>query len=135
MVEDVKAAISGCGVNPENVVESEVPDAFQLPLAVRYLALSGTVDVIIPVGVLIKENSCDFDAVQDTVTKNLMGVSLQLGVPVILGLVGADTEAAAQGLAAGQGPVLGKSAVEMAMLRQSAVGKKNKFFLGFSDSE
>ena len=31
-----------------------------------------------------------------------------------------------------QGADLGKAAVEMALLRQGVVGKKNKFFLGFT---
>merc|ERR1719313_995613 len=74
LVTDVKAALSACGVNAENVIESEVPDAFQLPLAVRYLALSGTVDVIIPVGLLIKENSSEAEAIGETVTQSLMTV-------------------------------------------------------------
>jgi 6,7-dimethyl-8-ribityllumazine synthase len=135
LVTDVKAALSACGVNAENVIESEVPDAFQLPLAVRFLAMSGQVDVVVPVGALIKEGSADFDAVVDTVTKALNSISLQMGVPVIRGLTAAETEAQAASLAGKEGAVLGKSAVEMALLRQSVTGKKNKFFLGFGEDD
>ena len=54
LVDGVKAALKECGVPEENIFESEVPGSFELPLASRYLALSGTVDAVVPIGVLIK---------------------------------------------------------------------------------
>ena len=54
LVDGVKTALKECGVPDENLVESEVPGSFELPLASRLLALSGTVDVVVPIGVLIK---------------------------------------------------------------------------------
>ena len=54
LVAGIKDALKECNVLPENIMENDVPGSFELPLAARYLALSGTVDVIIPVGVLIK---------------------------------------------------------------------------------
>lgn len=38
----------------DNIFETEVPGAFELPLAARFLALTGTVDAIVCAGVLIK---------------------------------------------------------------------------------
>lgn len=38
----------------ENIFETTVPGSFELPLAARFLALSGTVDAIVATGVLIK---------------------------------------------------------------------------------
>lgn len=32
-----------CGVKPENIVETEVPGSYELPLACRYMAISGKV--------------------------------------------------------------------------------------------
>ena len=54
LVAGIKQAVAECDVPEENLVMSEVPGSFELPLAARYLALSGTVDAIIPVGILIK---------------------------------------------------------------------------------
>ena len=54
LVGGIKESLANCGVKPENILENEVPGSFELPLASRLLALSGTVDVIIPVGILIK---------------------------------------------------------------------------------
>ena len=42
------------------VIESEVPDAFQLPIACRFLSLSQRVDVIIPVGILIQSSANEY---------------------------------------------------------------------------
>jgi hypothetical protein len=41
-------------VEEDNIFETEVPGAFELPLAARFLALTGTVDAIVCAGVLIK---------------------------------------------------------------------------------
>jgi 6,7-dimethyl-8-ribityllumazine synthase len=41
-------------VKDENIFETTVPGSFELPLAARFLALSGTVDAIVATGVLIK---------------------------------------------------------------------------------
>ena len=54
LISGVKKALAECKVDPENIIEYEVPGAFELPLAARYMALSGSVDAIIPVGVLIE---------------------------------------------------------------------------------
>ena len=54
LVAGAKKALAECGVLEENIVETEVPGSFELPLAARFLALSGTVDAIVPIGVLIK---------------------------------------------------------------------------------
>ena len=79
-------------VAEENVILNEVPGSFELPLACRYLALSGTVDAIIPVGVLIKGGTYHFEVIADTVTSGLMSVGLQTGVPILMGVLTVDDE-------------------------------------------
>ena len=54
LVSGCKKALKGCGVKDENIFETSVPGSFELPLAARFLALSGTVDAIVAAGVLIK---------------------------------------------------------------------------------
>ena len=79
--------------------------------------------------------------IADTVTRGLMDIGLSTGVPVIFGVLTVNDEEQAKYRATGannHGLQWGKAAVEMALLRASAVGKKGrKFFLGFStdDSE
>jgi 6,7-dimethyl-8-ribityllumazine synthase len=54
LVKSCRAALKECNVDDDNIFETEVPGAFELPLAARFLALTGTVDAIVCAGVLIK---------------------------------------------------------------------------------
>jgi 6,7-dimethyl-8-ribityllumazine synthase len=54
LVEGCRKALKECNVKEENIFETEVPGSFELPLAARFLALTGTVDAIVTAGVLIK---------------------------------------------------------------------------------
>lgn len=137
LVTGIKAALNETGVDPENIVESEVPTCFELPLAARFLALSRTVDVVLPVGVLVKEDAADFQVVSQTVANGLMNIGLTVSLPVIHSVLSAETKEKAAELSSGEnslGPQWGKAAVEMALLRQFASGKGKKSFLGFNSA-
>jgi 6,7-dimethyl-8-ribityllumazine synthase len=54
LVKGCKSALKDCKVKDENIFETSVPGSYELPLAARFLALSGTVDAIVCAGVLIK---------------------------------------------------------------------------------
>jgi hypothetical protein len=54
LVTGCREALKECNVKDENIFETTVPGSFELPLAARFLALSGTVDAIVAAGVLIK---------------------------------------------------------------------------------
>merc|ERR1719453_1755542 len=137
--DGAKAALAECGVKEENIFESTVPGSFELPLATRLLALSGTVDAILPIGVLIKGDTLHFEVISESVTKGLMDVGLATGIPVVFGVLTVNTEEQAVYRSSGannHGAQWGKAAVEMALLRASAVGRKGrKFFLGFGAEE
>ena len=78
--------------------------------------------------------------ITESVTKGLMDVGLGTGVPVMMGVLTVNTEAQAKDRSTGNnnhGEQWGKAAVEMALLRASATGKKGKkgSFLGFGAEE
>jgi 6,7-dimethyl-8-ribityllumazine synthase len=136
LVSGAKSALLETGVKEENIFITDVPGSFELPLATRLLALSGTVDVIIPMGVLIKGDTYHFEVIADTVTSGLMNVGLQTTIPVIFGVLTVNTEEQAKDRSTGSnnhGTQWGKAAVEMAQLRAAALGKKRKNFLGFGE--
>jgi 6,7-dimethyl-8-ribityllumazine synthase len=54
LVAGCRKALKECGVKDENIFETTVPGSYELPMAARFLALSGTVDAIVTAGVLIK---------------------------------------------------------------------------------
>ena len=139
LVGGIKEALTECKVPEENIVEYEVPGAFELPLACRYLALSGKVDAIIPVGVLIKGDTTHFEVISESAAKGLMDVGLSTGIPVIFGLLTANNEEQVVARSVGSnnhGNQWGMAAVDMALLRKTALsGAKSKSFLGFGQED
>jgi 6,7-dimethyl-8-ribityllumazine synthase len=136
LISGVKTSLKECGVTDENVIIQEVPGSFELPLATRLLALSGTVDVIIPIGVLIKGETTHYEVISETVTSSLMSIGLQTSLPVIFGVLTCLTDEQVKARSTGannHGLQWGKAAVEMALLRKSALGGKKKLFMGFGD--
>jgi 6,7-dimethyl-8-ribityllumazine synthase len=122
-------------VPKESIFETSVPGSFELPLASRLLALSGTCDVIIAIGCLIDGETAHFDVISNTVAKGLMDVGLQTATPVVFGVLTCNTEEQAIARSYGghnHGVDWAKTAVEMALLRTSALGKFKTGKMGFS---
>jgi len=125
LLDGCKSSLAVLGVKDENVFVTEVPGAYELPYASRLLAMSGTVDVIIAIGVLVKGDTMHFEYIADSVTKGIMNVGLTTNVPVIFGVLTCLTDGQVTDRSTGpdnHGIGWGKSAVEMALLREAAVG-------------
>lgn len=139
LTDGVKEALKGCNVTDSNIFETQVPGAFELPLAARFLALSQTVDAVVCVGCLIKGETMHFEYIADATCNGLMDVSLLTSTPVILGVLTCLDEEQATKRSTGDnshGIDWGKTAVEMALLRMSAtgMGKSSSAALGFGKS-
>jgi 6,7-dimethyl-8-ribityllumazine synthase len=111
-------ALTGAGAAA--VDRFEVPGAFELPLACQRGAASGRYDAVIALGVVIRGDTPHFDYVAGQAAAGLMQASLQTGVPVMFGVITADTAAQAEARAA-EGPdnkgfEAAMSAIEMATL-------------------
>lgn len=125
LVTGIREGLKQCKIKDENVFETSVPGSYELPLAARYLALSGTVDAIICCGVLIKGDTLHFEYIADAVSKGIMNVGLQTNVPTIFGVLTCLTEDQVKARSTGNnnhGVDWGKTAVEMALLRAEATG-------------
>ncbi|CAM9494526.1 unnamed protein product [Discosporangium mesarthrocarpum] len=123
--EGVKEALKTCKVEESNVFETEVPGAFELPLAARFLALSQTVDAIVCLGCLVKGDTMHFEYIADATAKGIMDVGIMTSTPVIFGVLTCLDENQAMSRATGDnnhGVGWGMTAVEMALLRMSATG-------------
>ena len=68
-----------------------VPGAFELPLAAKTAAGSGKFDAIIALGVVIRGDTPHFDYVAGQAAEGLMRASLDTGMPVMFGVITADT--------------------------------------------
>lgn len=117
-------------MEPDNIFVKEVPGAYELPYAARLLAMSGTVDAIVCCGVLIKGETLHFEYISDAVSAGIMDVSLGTMTPVVYGVLNClDEEQVmkrSSNLNGGHnhGEDWGKTAVEMALMRKEAFGKK-----------
>jgi len=79
------------GVSEENIEIAWVPGAFEIPLISKKLAESGKYDAIIALGAIIRGNTPHFDYVAAELTKGIAQVSLNSGIPVIMGVLTTDT--------------------------------------------
>ena len=79
------------GVAEDDVDVVWVPGAFELPLAAQTMATSGSYDVVLALGVVIRGGTPHFDYVAAEVSKGVAKVALDSGVPVMFGVITADT--------------------------------------------
>lgn len=93
-----KELISGCvdtlvrhGVDEKDILISWVPGAFEIPLLAQRLAKSKSHDAVICLGTVIRGATPHFDYIASEVSKGIAKVSQDTGVPVIFGIITADT--------------------------------------------
>lgn len=143
LVSGAKKAMKECNVKDDNIFVTEVPGAFELPLAARFLALSGTVDAVICCGVLIKGDTLHFEYICEAVSSGIMQIGLSTNTPTIFGVLTCLNEEQVIKRSTGEnnhGEDWGSTAVEMALLKNEALGvtaeKSGKMAnLGFGDAK
>ena len=108
------------GGDDDNIEVAWVPGAFELPIAAQKLAATGRLDVVMCLGAIVRSDTPHFDYVAGESAKGIARVGLDTGVPVIFGVITADTvDQAVQraGVKAGnRGWDAALNAVEMASL-------------------
>merc|ERR1712151_1038578 len=138
LVDGTKKALKECNVKDDYIFETEVAGSFELPLAAKFLALSGTVDAIVCAGVLIKGETYHFEYISDAVAKGLMNVGIATSTPVVFGVLTCLNEEQVKARSTGEsnhGYDWGKTAVEMALLRSEATGMSNALVNGGAKKE
>lgn len=93
-----KELVSGCcdtlqrhGAAETDITIAWVPGAFELVLAAQKMAKSGKFDAVICLGTVIRGSTPHFDYVASEAAKGAAKVGLDSGVPVIFGVITADT--------------------------------------------
>lgn len=93
-----KELLDGCidtlkrhGANDSEIEVSWVPGSFEIPQVALRLAKSKSYDAVICLGTLIRGATPHFDFIASEVAKGVAQVSLSTGVPVIFGVITADT--------------------------------------------
>jgi 6,7-dimethyl-8-ribityllumazine synthase len=111
------------GVKEGDIDVAWTPGSFEIPLIAKKMADSGKYSAIICLGAVIRGGTPHFDYIASEVTKGIAQVSLQAEVPVLYGVITADTLEQAIERA---GPKMGnagfaaaQAAIEMANLVKS----------------
>lgn len=78
-------------VNPDAIDVAWAPGAFELPLVAKKLASTDRYDAVVCLGAVIRGNTPHFDYVAAEVSKGVANVGLETGVPIIFGVITADT--------------------------------------------
>jgi 6,7-dimethyl-8-ribityllumazine synthase len=103
-----------------------VPGAFELPLVSMKAAETGLFDAVIALGVVIRGETPHFDFVAGQAAAGLMQASIDTGIPIMFGVVTANTreqaEARCGGSVGNKGYEAAMSAIEMANLSREIEG-------------
>ena len=93
-----KELLSGCmdtlvrhGADENDVVVAWAPGAFEIPTVAQKMAKAKNYDAIICLGTVIRGSTPHFDYIASEVAKGIAKVSLDSGLPVIFGVITADT--------------------------------------------
>ena len=120
-------ALERHGASEEQVEVAWVPGAFEMPMVAQRLAETGNYDAVICLGAIIRGATPHFEFVASEAAKGIAQASLRTGVPVIYGVVTADTiEQAVEraGTKAGnRGADAARAAIEMANLMRALPAK------------
>jgi 6,7-dimethyl-8-ribityllumazine synthase len=79
------------GVDDADISVAWVPGAFEIPLLALKMAKSGKFDAVVALGVVIRGATPHFEYVASEVSKGVAKASLDTGVPVMFGVITADT--------------------------------------------
>ena len=129
LTEGALDALERLGANESAVEIFKVPGSFEIPLAALKVAQSKRFDAVICVGTVIRGDTPHFDFVAGEATRGVSNAAIQTGVPVLYGIVTADTLEQAinrAGVKSGnKGFDAALSAVELVNLYKSMDGEEN----------
>jgi 6,7-dimethyl-8-ribityllumazine synthase len=91
LVEGAVDALERLGADEKAIEIYKVPGGFELPLTAKRVASIGKFDAIICLGVVIRGQTPHFEYVAGEAAKGIGQVSMQSDLPVMFGVVTADT--------------------------------------------
>ena len=128
LVEGALDALERLGAEEKAVEVFRVPGSFEIPLLARRLAASGKWDAVVCVGTVIRGQTPHFEYIAAEVTKGIAQAAMETDVPVVYGIVTADTLEQAidrAGVKAGnKGFEAAMSAVELVNLYKAVISDK-----------
>jgi len=122
LIASARAAFEEAGAEAVDVFE--VPGAFELPLAAKYLAESGRYAGVACLGAVIRGETSHYDHVCTEAARGIQDVQLRTGVPCAFGVLTVENMDQARARAGGgkrdQGRHAAETVLAMAALRSRA---------------
>ena len=91
LLEGAQDALLRHGVNEEDIEIAWTPGSFEIPLAAKKLAQTKRYDAVICLAAVIRGGTLHFEYIAAEVTKGIAKVGLDVEIPVIYGVITADT--------------------------------------------
>ena len=91
LLEGAQDALLRHGVSDEDIAVSWAPGAFEIPLIAQKLARTNKYDAVICLGAVVQGETPHFAYIAAEVTKGIAKVSLDTGLPVVYGVITADS--------------------------------------------
>lgn len=90
------------GIEKEHIDVAWCPGAFEIPLVAKELADTGDYGAVVCLGAVIRGETPHFDYVSSGVASGVQEVALKTGIPVLFGVLTADTPEQAWARAGGK---------------------------------
>ncbi len=84
-------ALVRSGASDDAIEVVKVPGAFEIPLVAKKMAATGRFHAVICLGAVIRGSTPHFDYVSAEVSKGVALAGMEAGIPVIFGVITADT--------------------------------------------
>jgi 6,7-dimethyl-8-ribityllumazine synthase len=91
LLEGAQDALHRHGVNEADIDIAWVPGSFEIPLVAKKLAQSKKYDAVICLSAVVRGGTPHFEYIATELTKGIAKVGLETGLPVIYGVITADT--------------------------------------------
>ncbi len=91
LIEGAKDALLRHGVEEKDIDVAWTPGCFEIPLIAKKLVQSGEYNAVICLGAVIRGGTPHFEYVASEVNRGIARISLDTGLPVIQGIITADT--------------------------------------------
>jgi 6,7-dimethyl-8-ribityllumazine synthase len=119
LAQGVARGLDGLGVTHR--VECSVPGSFEIPLAAKLLAATGTVDAVVCIGAVVRGETTHYEIVSGECARGVQQAQLDTGVPVLFGVLTVENNEQAEARSQGPGghnvgQEAAEGAVEMALL-------------------
>ena len=91
LLDGARDGLKRHGVPDDGVDVAWCPGCLEIPLVAKLLAAKGEYDAVICLGAVIRGGTPHFDYVASEVNKGIAKVALDFGLPVVQGIITADT--------------------------------------------